>query len=121
MRQIVIRATEYSKVYARVEGYLFSIGHINDLTEDFPESEITYGRPYFTQPCIGSSDPAILYELWSRRLEIPKEWIRGNGVCDAFDQVNGMPTCPTCKEVTYGEPRCPFCGQLSKDPEVSND
>lgn len=48
--------------------------------------------------------------------DIAKEWIIGNEVCTPYDTVYGMPTCPTCGEVTYSMERCPFCNQLLKDP-----
>jgi len=47
----------------------------------------------------------------------PKEWFIGNYCCDAWDRVYGMPSCPTCGEVTYSQPECPFCGQALIDPD----
>lgn len=41
---------------------------------------------------------------------IAKEWYWGDA------GVYTMPLCPTCHDVTYSEERCPFCGQLLKDP-----
>ena len=48
--------------------------------------------------------------------DIAKEWVIGNEVCTPYDFVYGVPTCPTCGEVTYSMERCPFCNQLLKDP-----
>ena len=53
--------------------------------------------------------------------DIAKEWVWGNEVYNPFGQVMFAPTCPDCGEVTYSEQRCPFCGQLLKDPVIPNE
>lgn len=121
MKRIEIQATEHSKVYAKVEGCLFSVGHIGDLVDVIPGYVPRDYKPFFTKPCIEPETPEVLYELYSRRLEIPREWILGNEVLGLDDKPYSVPTCPNCKEVTYSEPRCPFCGQALVDPVSSGE
>ena len=117
MKRIEIQATDHSKVYAKVEGQLFSIGHICDIRDIIPDSKpCDCKEPFFTEPCIESATPEELYELYSQRLRIPTEWALGNEVLGLDDKSYSVPTCPNCKEVTYSEPDCPFCGQALKDP-----
>ena len=41
----------------------------------------------------------------------PVKPIMGNGCLGLGGTYYEMPTCPSCLEVTYSEPSCPFCGQ----------
>lgn len=121
MRRIEIQTTEHSKVYAKVEGCLFSIGHISDLRDVIPDHNPKDCKPFFTRPCIEPATPGVLYELYLHRLEIPEPWTWGNEVMGLNDRPYSVPTCPTCEEVTYSEPRCPFCGQALKDPNITGE
>jgi len=112
VKRIEIQATGYCRNYAKVEGCRFSIGHIINLYEHEPKD----GKPFFTKPCIAGVSPELLYKTWSIRLDNPKEWIWGNDVVGLDDKPYGMPTCPTCGDVTYSMERCPFCNQMLKDP-----
>ena len=121
IERIEIQATEHSKVYAKVEGRLFSVGHISDLREMFPDREPKDCEPFFVEPCKNEDNPSALYEIYSRRLVAYKEWILGNEVLGLDDKPYSVPTCPNCKEITYSMPECPFCGQMLKDPVPEQD
>jgi hypothetical protein len=116
MKRVEIQATEYSKVYAQVEGCLFSIGLINDLTETYPDIPKKDSNPFYTRPCLEIASPEVLYEIWAQQLDEPKEWVLGNTTIGLGDVIYDVPTCPTCGEVTYSMQRCPFCNQLLIDP-----
>lgn len=49
--------------------------------------------------------------------DTPREWIIENLVTDLDGRVYGCPSCPSCKEPTYGLERCAFCNQKLKEPK----
>lgn len=60
---------------------------------------------------------ALDLAIWALEKQIPKEPFMGNKVCGLDDAVYSMPSCPGCKEVTYFQEWCPFCGQrLALEP-----
>ena len=67
IERIEIQETEHSRVYAKVEGCLFSVGHISDIREFFPNHSLKDCKPFFLEPCTASSAPGVLYELYSQR------------------------------------------------------
>jgi len=118
VNRIEIQATPHSKVYAKIEGCKFSVGLISDLSDIFMDHEPKDCKPFYEieHPSVATESPEVLYHLFSQRFKTPREWIYGNDVIGLDGEPYVVPTCPTCKEVTYGEPCCPFCGQALKDP-----
>ncbi|EHQ88233.1 hypothetical protein [Desulfosporosinus youngiae] len=115
--RIEIQATKHSKVYAKIDGCKFSVGLISDINDIFPGHKPKDCKPFYEieSPVISSEMPESLYSLFAQRLETPTEWILGNELVGIDDKPYRVPTCPTCKEPTYGESKCPFCGQALTD------
>ena len=111
---IEVTTTEYAECYAMVEKGMFKIGHISDLSH-MKGGKRKYCKPFVEFECNEDEDPARLFQIWAKRLEKPVEPIPEGYLALPGDCIRFVPTCPTCKEVTYGHSRCPFCGQLFGD------
>lgn len=105
---IEVKTTEYAECYAMVDNGVFKIGLILDTMGGGRK----YGTPFVEFECEKDEDPAKLFRIWAKRLEKPVKPVPTGYIALPGDSIRYVPTCPTCGEVTYGHPRCPFCGQL---------
>lgn len=117
-KRIEVRTTEYAECYAMVDKGVFKIGLICDLSS-MPGGKRKYGDPFVEFECKENEDPARLFHIWAKKLETPVKPVPTGYLALPGDSIRYVPTCPTCTEVTYDHPSCPFCGQLFKKKENS--